>query len=115
MQVSFWHSSDGGRVWTPIVQSQYAGTGGGWFDPVSASVAYLYYGPYGPARNVERLSDGGRTATPVGRLNCLTETSAVFTSPDDGLIGCDVNSTSYFLVRTSDGGARWTKVKLPSR
>jgi hypothetical protein len=113
MQVSFWHSSNGGRRWTPISQTQFFGTGGGWFAPISPSEAYLYYGPVQKGRNILRLNDDGAVATPVGSLMCDTQTTPVFSSANDGLVGCNVNSTSYFLVRTSDGGKRWQRIKLP--
>jgi hypothetical protein len=110
MQVSFAHSSDGGNQWTSITQQQFFGTGGGYFDPVSESVAYLDYGQTSP-RNIYRLTNDGKTATPVGELNC-TDVSLVFTSVSTGVALCSRNYTDWLLVRTSDGGARWSRVLI---
>ncbi len=112
MQVSFWHSSDGGVRWSPISQSQYFGTGGGAFDPVTSTVAYLDYGGVVKADNFVRLSDGGRVARTVGELRC-TDASIVFTSVARGLMSCGENYTTASLRVTSNGGATWSVVTLP--
>ncbi len=44
MDVSFFHSSDGGSHWFGISRYSLGGTGGGAFDPVSSSLAYLNFG-----------------------------------------------------------------------
>lgn len=112
MQVSFWHSSDGGSIWSPVSQSQFAGTGGGAFAPVTQTVAYLDYGGVQSKGNVVRLSDDGATAQTVGELNC-TEATLLFTSTRHGLAVCTSNYTSYSLRETNDGGATWVTVTLP--
>jgi hypothetical protein len=106
MQVSFWHSSDGGVRWTRVSQSQFFGTGGGDFDPVSNSSAYLDYGAAIRVPNLVRLTDDGRTSTRVGELPCA-QVSLTFTSNMDGLAICGQNDSSYTLLRTTDGGAKW--------
>jgi photosystem II stability/assembly factor-like uncharacterized protein len=104
MQVSFLESSDGGVTWHAVSQHQYSGTGGGVFDPVSSSLAYLDYGvSYGPP-NLFRLQRGGEE-TAVGELKCAE--SMVFTSERDGLAICERNASDYSLVRTTDGGTHW--------
>jgi hypothetical protein len=112
MQVSFWHSSNGGASWRSVSQSQFSGTGGGAFDPVNESVAYLDYGGVQVKGNFVRLSDGGRVATTVSELKC-TNASLLFTSANNGLAACEKNDTSIQLERTTDGGSRWENVVLP--
>jgi hypothetical protein len=112
MQVSFWHSSDGGALWSPVSQSQFFGTGGGAFAAVTQAVAYLDYGGVQGKGNFVRLSDGGRTATVVGELHC-TDVTLLFTSTRHGLAVCNDNYTNYSLRETNDGGATWVTVALP--
>ncbi|HVA70003.1 MAG TPA: hypothetical protein VNF08_01595 [Acidimicrobiales bacterium] len=110
MQVSFAHSSDGGSKWTSISQHQYFGTAGGYFDPVSANVAYLDYGA--TAHNLYRLRNDGKTSTSVGELACDSVTID-FTSLTNGLALCFPNyNNSGLLERTTDGGARWSRVLI---
>jgi hypothetical protein len=112
MEVSFWHSSDGGVLWTQVSQTQFAGTGGGAFDPVSATVAYLDYGGVVGKVNFVRLSDGGGVAQPVAEVRC-TNASLVFTTVDRGLMMCNENDTQVVLRVTNDGGTVWTPVATP--
>jgi hypothetical protein len=112
MQISIWHSSDGGAAWNSVSQSQFSGTGGGAFDPVTGSVAYLDYGGVQAKGDFVRLSDGGRVATTIGELKC-TNVSLLFTSQNDGLASCGKNYTSVQLERTIDGGSHWESVSLP--
>lgn len=112
MQISIWHSSDGGAAWNSVSQSQFSGTGGGAFDPVTGSVAYLDYGGVQAKGDFVRLSDGGRVATTIGELKC-TNVSLLFTSQSDGLASCGKNYTSVQLERTIDGGSHWESVSLP--
>ena len=110
MDVSFLDSSDGGRIWRSITQHQFSGTGGGAFDPVSSSLAYLDYGlSYGPP-NLFRVSNGGVSETAVGRLS--DDSSLVFTNERDGLAICDQNDSDFLLARTTDGGVRWSSEAL---
>jgi hypothetical protein len=112
MQVSFWHTSDGGAVWSPVSQSQFSGTGGGAFAPVTQTVAYLDYGGVQGKGNIVRLSDSGRSAQVIGELNC-TDATLLFTSIRHGLAVCTDNYTEYSLRQTNDGGATWNRVSLP--
>jgi hypothetical protein len=112
LEVSFWHSSDGGAVWSPVSQTQFSGTGGGAFAAVTRTVAYLDYGGVQGKDNFVRLSDGGRTATVVGELHCA-DVTLLFTSTRHGLAVCTDNYTSYSLRETNDGGATWVTVALP--
>lgn len=111
MQVSFWYSSDGGAVWRQVSQTQFFGTGGGAFDPVTQSVAYLDYGAASDDKFV-RLSDGGRDAQSISELKC-TEVSLTFTTIARGLALCNENDTEYSLRRTENGGVTWSSVALP--
>jgi hypothetical protein len=112
MQVSFWYSSDGGTVWRQVSQTQFFGTSGGAFDPVTKTIAYLDYGAASDDKFV-RLSDGGREARSISELKC-TEVSLTFTTVARGLALCNENDTEYSLRRTENGGVTWSSVVLPS-
>jgi hypothetical protein len=106
MQVSFSHSINAGGTWRSVSQSQFFGTGGGAFDPVTGNVAYLGYGGVQAKKNFVRLSDGGHVATAIGELKC-TNVSFVFVTVARGLMVCDENYSRSVLRTTNDGGARW--------
>jgi hypothetical protein len=114
MMVSFLHSRDGGAHWTAVAGREFAGTGGGSFDPVSGTLAYIGYGDVSPAgaKNLFRVTNGGRTATAEGRLKCSNLNGLIFTDVSDGLAACVQTATpdSTVLLGTSDGGATWKKV-----
>jgi hypothetical protein len=118
MQVSFAYSSDGGAHWSTVPTTQFMGTGGGYFDPVSNSLAYLEYGITQP---FERVTTEGShvTVTQVGVLSCSRVNSSigalVFTNRLDGLSICDPGDiwTAARFERTTDGGTTWHQVKLP--
>ena len=114
MMVSFFFSGDAGVHWINVSGLGYAGTGGGYFDPVSRSLAYLDYGQIGPSRpkNLFRITNAGRTSTPVGTLRCDGAWGLVFTDATHGLAVCNRNYklTSTYLLRTSNGGATWSSV-----
>jgi hypothetical protein len=113
MQVSFLHSSDGGAQWNAVQQTQFSGTGGGAFAPVSSDVAYLDYGLDNGPHNMFRLTAAGRNATPVADVTCASVPSMIFTNASDGLMLCNENYTSIQVRRTDDGGAAWSAVTLP--
>ena len=109
MRVSFFYSGDGGRSWKRINVSQYMGTGGGNFDPVSNGLAYLAYGL--DSHDLYRVTDGARRLTVVGKLSCSIVLSLVFIDRSHGLADCvGVGGTTEFLLRTNQGGATWTRV-----
>lgn len=116
MAVSFFYSGDGGTRWNRIPVSQFMGTGGGAFDPVSSAVAYLDYGlsDTSSSDNLFRVTNDGRTMTAVGKLACDIANGLVFTNVTHGLAACDRSNTgaTTHLLGTSDGGATWTKVGL---
>jgi len=116
MSVSFFYSRDGGVRWNRIPVTQFAGTGGGAFDPVSSTIGYLEYGPSDTpgTKNLYRITDDGRTMTPVGTLACNIVNGLVFTDEMHGLAACDRSNTqaTTYLLRTSDGGATWKRVNL---
>jgi hypothetical protein len=115
MQVSFYFSDDAGTKWVGVPTDQFMGTGGGYFDPVSSSLAYLDYG--GP-RPLYRVTNSGHDVTKVGVLRCSSVNSSigslVFTSELAGLAICTPqdNWSTALLERTSDGGATWSRLKL---
>jgi hypothetical protein len=113
MEVSFAFSSDAGVKWNEVPTQQFMGTGGGYFDPVSSTLAYL---DYGGTRPLYRISDAGRHMTEVGTLQCSRVNSSVgsfvFTSERRGLGICSPEGlwTSARLVQTTDGGATWSRI-----
>ena len=116
MLVAFFHSGDGGVLWNSLPTKEFSGTGGGAFDPLSTTDAYLAYGLVNsPGKNnLYRVTNEGRTMTSVGRLPCNSVYGLVFTSVANGLAACQVSSTQStdYLLRTSNGGATWRKVSL---
>lgn len=113
MQESFFFSSDAGSSWTQVPQQQFMGTGGGYFDPVSTTLAYL---DYGATRPLLRISTSGPVATKVGVLSCSTINSSVngliFTNTRDGLALCLAGDdpAAGRLEKTTNGGRTWTDV-----
>jgi hypothetical protein len=114
MMASFFFSGDAGAHWVNVSRLGYAGTGGGFFDPVSTSLAYLDYGQAGPSRpkNLFRITNAGRTSTPTGVLHCDDVYGLVFTDALHGLAACNhyYALKSTYLLRTSDGGTTWSRV-----
>jgi hypothetical protein len=113
MEVSFYFSDNAGMTWTEVPTKQFMGTGGGYFDPVSATLAYLDYG--GPLP-LYRVSNSGHDMTEVGMLRCSSVNSSVgslvFTSERSGLAICtpEGNWSSSRLERTTNGGATWNRI-----
>jgi len=109
MMVSFFHSSDGGRRWTSVSPEPMSGTGGGYFDPVSAGLAYIDYGI--APHNFYRLGTNLSTADHVGELKCHDVLFA-FTDALNGLAMCSQDFETWTLERTVNGGVGW-KIVLP--
>jgi hypothetical protein len=116
MDVSFYHSSDGGARWTSISRYEFSGTGGGAFDPVSSSLAYLNFGVFSTrAKDLFVITDSGHQMTAVGKLACTTTNELVFSDATHGLAICQTdgsNTSTTDLIRTSDGGRQWSKVSV---
>lgn len=117
MLVSFFYSSDAGVHWNSVSKYAYAGTGGGAFDPVSSSLAYLNFGTFTTrGKDLYVITNSGHRMTAVGNLACTSTNNLVFSNAAHGLTICQKNSTassSTYLLRTSDGGISWTKLILP--
>ena len=111
MEVSFFFSEDAGTSWNRVPVSQFMGTGGGYFDPVSTTAAYLDYGEGLKGENIFRVTDAGRRMTAVGTLTCDDVSSFVFASSNDGLALCS-NDVTAILERTTDAARRWHDVAL---
>lgn len=108
MMASFFFSSDGGASWRSVHQGQYGGTGGGFFAPVTASLAILDYGAQ--THNIYHVVAPSLDQHYVGDLACANVLSEAFTSARDGLVVCTKSSattTREVLEATSDGGATW--------
>ncbi len=116
MEVSFFYSSNSGLDWNTLPVERFSGTGGGAFDPVSSTIAYLAYGRENSpsSRNLYRVTNDGRTMSAIGRLRCNIVGGLVFTDALHGLAACDRANTQATteLVRTSDGGVTWGQVSL---
>ncbi len=114
LEVSFELSSDAGRSWKLLPTYQFSGTGGGSFDPVSSTLAYL---SYGGTRPLVRFSGAALEAATVHSSTCasngFTIGDVVFANVNDGMglcVAAGGNSASGHLITTSDGGRRWEKV-----
>jgi photosystem II stability/assembly factor-like uncharacterized protein len=113
MDVSFFYSGDAGATWNRILPAHgFGGTGGGTFDPVSSTVAYIDYGDSNGPKNLYRITNEGRTGTAVAKLRCNIDSGLVFTDARNGLVACDAKNTNAttYLMRTTDGGVTWTKI-----
>ncbi|MFI5035361.1 MAG: hypothetical protein ACHQFZ_04055 [Acidimicrobiales bacterium] len=110
LQESFWFSANAARSWTYVVTPRPVfGTGGGFFDPVSASLAYLAGGS--SFDTLLRVTNGARDVTAAGRLVCPSLLGLRFTDLDHGLAVCTAYTLSYLEV-TADGGATWRRVAI---
>ncbi len=118
MMVSFFYSQNAGSSWAGISRYAFAGTGGGAFDPVSSSLAYLDFGPFTTRPQDLYAIDGPRhTMRAVGNLRCTSADNLVFVDASHGVALCVQNTTSTTttsLRRTTDGGATWTIMGLAS-
>ena len=114
MEESFAYSSDAGMKWNEVPTHQFMGTGGGYFDPVSSSVAYLDYG--GGSNALFRIGNAGHVMTAAGTVKCSKGNARIgvitFTSSRDGLAICESQGlfTSAQLEGTSNGGATWIHI-----
>lgn len=118
MMVSFLVSGDGGRTWRAVSKYQFYGTGGGTFDPVSSSLAFLDYGSAEKTSGADlfRVGADGHS-TPVGRFECFDAGTMDFESANSGIALClspTSGSSRPVLERTSDGGRTWVVVALGS-
>ena len=113
MEVSFWHSGNGGTTWSLAspANRQFSGTGGGTFDPINANVAVLDYGALETPPNLYRVSEGGSRLTPIGEVRCSSAYPMIFANISHGLMIC--NGSTTVVRRSSDGGATWANVSLP--
>jgi hypothetical protein len=110
MQVSFYYSDDGGTRWTLIDPvAQIMGTGGGYFDPVSANLGYLDVGLL--RHDLYRITNDAHSDKFVGTLKC--DSPFVFTDEADGLALCGgYDDPSSRLLRTTNGGVTWRRVTI---
>jgi photosystem II stability/assembly factor-like uncharacterized protein len=113
MAVSFLFSGDGGTTWNRVPDRQFSGTGGGFFDPVSRSLAYLDFGPADSpgSKNLYRITNDGLSVKAVGKLPCKIADGLVFIDAQHGFAACDQNSSyaSTVFLQTSNGGVTWKK------
>jgi len=111
MEVSFFVSGDAGRHWAAVSRFPFSGTGGGGFDPVSSTLAFLDYGHYwvGGPRDLFRVSGDG-TAVAVGTVPCLSVERLDFVDARRGVALCypQSNQVTGALVATADAGRTWT-------
>jgi len=116
MEVSFSYSGDAGAHWISVSRYPYSGTGGGAFDPVSSSLAYLNFGTFTTrANDLYVITNSGHKMSAVGNLACTSTDEIDFSNATRGLAICQKNGTvpsTTYLLRTSDGGRRWTKISM---
>jgi photosystem II stability/assembly factor-like uncharacterized protein len=109
MQSTFYRSRNGGFEWAQVPAGQWNGTGGGYFDPVSRSLAFLDYGLRNGTYSLYRVTDYGGALTGVSTPTCSSIWSPVFVNQSDGLMLCG-SYPSAVLERTIDGGKSWHRV-----
>ncbi len=110
LQEAFWFTDHVAKSWTYVdTPRPVSGTGGGLFDPVSASLAYLAGGA--SFNSLLRITDAARHVTVAGRLVCPSLLGLTFSDTDHGLAACSDYSTSY-LEMTANGGASWRRVAV---
>jgi hypothetical protein len=113
MSSSFHYSSDGGVSWNTIPVRQFTNTGGGYFDPVTSTFAFLSVGLADSLgnKNLYKITNEGRTMTATGNLPCTEVNGLVFIDARHGFAACDEHSTSTStrLLSTSDGGLTWSQ------
>lgn len=110
MQEVFWFTSNVAKSWTYVdTPRPVYGTGGGLFDPVSATLAYLAGGA--SFDSLLRITGGARHVAVAGRLECPSLLGLAFSDQDHGLAACSSYSTSYLEV-TANGGATWHRVAV---
>jgi hypothetical protein len=115
MGVVFWHSDNAGATWSAVTDSayQYMGTGGGAFEPLTASVAVIDFGGTTRHPNLFRITGGGAYFTPISELGCLNASPLIFQNTMDGLVMCSNDSLAVRILRTQNGGVSWSNVALP--
>lgn len=109
MQSTFYRSRNGGFEWAQVPAGQWNGTGGGYFDPVSRSLAFLDYGLRSGKYSLYRVTDYGSALTGVSTPTCSSIWSLEFVNRSDGLMLCG-SYPSAVLERTIDGGKSWHRV-----
>jgi hypothetical protein len=112
MSSSFHYSGNGGRTWNAIPVRQFSNTGGGFFEPVSDSLAFMALGlaDSSGSKNFYRVTNEGRSTAAVGRLPCNIVNGLAFTDATHGFAACDERNSfsSTILLKTSNGGATWS-------
>jgi photosystem II stability/assembly factor-like uncharacterized protein len=98
-------TTDGGETWTPGVMQADCRYG---LDIVDASIAWAS----GGAMNVRRTTDGGSNWPPVSDYGLGTTKSFHTISFLDDTTGWV--ASLYMFGSTTDGGATWTDVQLPT-
>lgn len=114
MMESFFHSTNGGATWARVPQQAYFGTGGGFFEPVSATLAFVDYGD--DAHRVYRLSEPKGSEAAVGALDCSDVPSVAFADPTAAVAVCERvsgSSSRTLLEITTDAAARWRALAIP--
>lgn len=115
MLVGWFHSGDGGHSFMKVWVS--AGTIGATLDPVSGAIAFRYTGLIPKEQDQLQLTrNGGLSFSTIGRLPFAPgiRVELGFLNAQSGYALGSVNSSlkGQELLRTSDGGRHWTRVRF---
>ncbi len=110
-----WKTTDAGRVWKPIFDSQHvASIGAVTLAPSDPNNVYVGTGEQTPGKGVYKSTDAGASWANIG----LADThyiQAIIVDPHDpnvlvvGATGDPAASANRGVFKTTDGGSSWTK------
>lgn len=107
---------DGGRVWQTLTVPDAAALDFRDVDAMSATVAYVLSIGNGPASRIYKTTDAGRTWT-LQFQNSEPDAffdAMAFWDEQRGITFSDSIAGQFYILRTTDGGAHWTRVPSAS-